>query len=136
MTYLAPALSLSNTFTQIGALVAFAALVGIARNLVRDHVKKLGRRGHTEDLTDTLGLSEPDSATGVDLHHDLLAAMRHLTDDQQQVLYHRFLQDRPVAETAVLMNRSEDAVKNLQRRALAAMHQAMVASGYAEGSDQ
>ena len=108
-------------------------LIGIARNLVRDHIKKLGRRGYTEELDESLGLSQPDAVGNVDLHNDLLAAMRGLTDDQREVLYHRFLRDRPVAETAVLMKRSEDAVKNLQRRALAAMHAAMVESGYAGG---
>jgi DNA-directed RNA polymerase specialized sigma24 family protein len=38
--------------------------------------------------------------------------------------------DRPVEETARLMERSEDAVKTLQRRALAAMHRALAGKGY------
>jgi DNA-directed RNA polymerase specialized sigma24 family protein len=46
------------------------------------------------------------------------------------VLSLRFLLDRSVAETAVLMGRSEDAVKNLQRRALAAMQRALTGAGY------
>lgn len=105
-------------------------LIGIARNLVRDHVKKIGRRGYSEELSETLGLAEPDAVAGVDLHNDLIAAMHGLTEDQQEVIAHRFLRDRSVAETAVLMNRSEDAVKNLQRRALVAMHHALIAAGY------
>ena len=51
--------------------------------------------------------------------------MRALTDDQQDVLTLRFLLDRSVQDTARIMNRSEDAVKNLQRRALAAMQRAL-----------
>ncbi|MEO6397801.1 MAG: sigma-70 family RNA polymerase sigma factor [Tepidiformaceae bacterium] len=105
-------------------------LIGIARNLVRDHLKKLGRRGYTAELDETFELSEPDAASGVDLHHDLVAAMRALTEDQHEVISHRFLLDRSVAETALLMNRSEDAVKNLQRRALAAMQRALAAVAY------
>lgn len=105
-------------------------LIGIARNVVRDHIKKLGRRGYTEELDETVELSEPDAADAVDLRNDLTSAMRELTEDQQEVIAHRFLRDRSVAETAVLMNRSEDAVKNLQRRALAAMQRALAGADY------
>lgn len=105
-------------------------LIGIARNVVRDHIKKLGRRGYTEELDETIELSEPDTADAIDLRNDLTSAMRELTEDQQEVIAHRFLRDRSVAETAVLMNRSEDAVKNLQRRALAAMQRALAGAEY------
>ena len=59
--------------------------------------------------------------------------MRDLTEDQHEVISHRFLLDRSVAETALLMNRSEDAVKNLQRRALAAMQRALASAHYPHG---
>ena len=108
-------------------------LIGIARNVVRDHLKKLGRRGYTAELDQTAELSQPDSSQAIDLHHDLVAAMRGLTQDQHEVISHRFLLDRSVAETAVLMSRSEDAVKNLQRRALAAMHRALASVDYPPG---
>ncbi|MEO6045541.1 MAG: sigma-70 family RNA polymerase sigma factor [Tepidiformaceae bacterium] len=108
-------------------------LIGIARNVVRDHVKKLGRSGYTAELDGTVEFSEPDAAASIDLHHDLAAAMRDLTEDQHEVISHRFLLDRSVAETALLMNRSEDAVKNLQRRALAAMQRALASAHYPHG---
>jgi RNA polymerase sigma-70 factor (ECF subfamily) len=107
-----------------------AWLIGIARNLARDHVKRRARRGPEVQLLDTMGPVAGDEAPAVDLRHDLAAAMRSLTEDQQTVLSLRFLLDRSVAETAEAMHRSEDAVKNLQRRALAAMHRALEASGY------
>ena len=110
-----------------------AWLMGIARNLVRDHIKKLRRRGFHEEITETMMPPELDRTDAVDMHHDLAAAMGDLTEDQQTVLSLRFLMDKSVAETAVLMDRSEDAVKNLQRRALAAMHRALARVGY-EGS--
>jgi RNA polymerase sigma-70 factor (ECF subfamily) len=108
-------------------------LIGIARNLVRDHIKKLGRRGVDDEFDDSLELSEPDQSEAIGLRRDLLAAMADLTGDQREVLEQRFLLDKSVAETAIAMNRSEDAVKNLQRRALAAMQQALVSAGYPSG---
>lgn len=110
-----------------------AWLIGIARNLVRDHVKKLSRRPPARELDDEAPVAQPDATSLVDLHQDLGAAMRQLTDDQQTVLSLRFLLDRSVSDTAVLMHRSEDAVKNLQRRALAAMQRALVQADYGEG---
>lgn len=108
-------------------------LIGIARNLVRDHIKKMGRRGIDNEFDDSLELSEPDQADAIGLRRDLLGAMRDLTADQKEVIELRFLLDRSLAETAVTMNRSEDAVKNLQRRALAAMQRALVGDGYPAG---
>src|SRR4029079_17639442 len=109
-------------------------LIGIARNLVRDHIKKMGRRGFAEEFDDSVEVAEPDPTEAIGLRRDLLQAMAHLTGDQREVLELRFLLDRSVLETAVLMNRSEDAVKNLQRRALAAMQRALVADGFTEGT--
>jgi RNA polymerase sigma-70 factor (ECF subfamily) len=110
-----------------------AWLVGIARNLVRDHVKRMARRGPETELVEAMAPAEPDATAAVGLRRDLAGAMRHLTEDQQTVLALRFLLDRSVEETARLMGRSEDAVKTLQRRALAAMHRAMAGSGYGPG---
>lgn len=49
----------------------------------------------------------------------VLAQVRHLEADQQHVVALRFVADLSVAETAAVLGRSEDAVKKLQRRALA-----------------
>lgn len=102
-----------------------AWLIGIARNLVRDHVKKAIRRGPSVELDETYAPAAPDEIGAADLRSDLIEAMQHLTEDQQTVLQLRFLLDRSVSETALAMDRSEDAVKNLQRRALAAMGRIM-----------
>ncbi len=109
-----------------------AWLIGIARNLVRDHVKKLVRRGPEEELVDAVAPSEDDVTGTIDLRQDLARAMEGLTEDQQTVLSLRFILDRSVEETSRLMGRSEDAVKNLQRRALAAMQRQLVGIGYRE----
>ncbi|HJP41526.1 MAG TPA: sigma-70 family RNA polymerase sigma factor [Dehalococcoidia bacterium] len=108
-----------------------AWLFGIARNLVRDHVRKLGRRGPSVELEEgSVSVSAPDSTANVDLQHDLSAALKGLTDDQQLVLSLRFIEDRSVADTALSMDRSADAVKNLQRRALAALQRQLADSEY------
>jgi RNA polymerase sigma-70 factor (ECF subfamily) len=107
-----------------------AWLIGIARNLVRDHIKKIGRRGPEEELVEAIAPSEPAATPTIDLRRDLTQAMAGLTEDQQTVLQLRFLLDKSVEDTAVLMDRSEDAVKNLQRRALAAMQRALAEGGY------
>ena len=107
-----------------------AWLMGIARNLLRDHIKKVGRRGVSEELDELNTPAQSDAADAIDLHEDLQRAMRALTEDQQEVITMRFLLDKSVAETAVVMDRSEDAVKNLQRRALAAMQRALASAGY------
>ncbi|MGH2609220.1 MAG: RNA polymerase sigma factor [Tepidiformaceae bacterium] len=107
-----------------------AWLLGIARNLVRDHARKLGRRGPSAELDEVRTPPEPDQSEHVDLQQDLRVAMQSLTADQQEVIALRFLLDKSVTETATLMDRSEDAVKNLQRRALAALHRSLTGSGY------
>ena len=108
-----------------------AWLFGIARNLVRDTVKKRVRRGPEEELVEAIAPTEPDASVTIDLRGDLTSAMAALTEDQRTVLSLRFLLDKSVEETARLMDRSEDAVKNLQRRALAAMQRAMAGTVYA-----
>ncbi|MFN8506835.1 MAG: sigma-70 family RNA polymerase sigma factor [Dehalococcoidia bacterium] len=110
-----------------------AWLIGIARNLARDHIKKLGRRGFEEELVEAVAPPDADGIAALELRQDLSRAMHALTEDQQTVLSLRFLLDKSVADTAKLMNRSEDAVKNLQRRALAAMQRALAGSAYAGG---
>jgi RNA polymerase sigma-70 factor (ECF subfamily) len=44
-----------------------------------------------------------------------------LTAEQRQVIVLRFLEDKSLAETAALMQRTEEAVKKLQSRGLAAL---------------
>ncbi len=105
-----------------------AWLLGIARNLARDAIKKRVRRGPTDDLqaAELAGaLALGDHADAIQLRSDLATALACLTEDQQEVIRLRFLLDRSVADTALLMGRSEDAIKNLQRRALAALQRAL-----------
>ena len=55
----------------------------------------------------------------------LYAAMERLPDEQKDVILMRFVEGMPLAETASVLHKSEDAVKGLQRRALIALRQAI-----------
>jgi RNA polymerase sigma-70 factor (ECF subfamily) len=51
----------------------------------------------------------------------VLKAWRQLTDDQQQVIALKFMQELSNEETAAVMGKPVSAVKMLQHRALAAL---------------
>ena len=97
-------------------------LYRIAHNRVVDHY----RRGPKQPL---LALEHDGAAEGsvsLDVswlcNRKVLAdAIGLLTPEQRFVIVLRLLQSRSVAETAQMMGRSEDAVKQLQRRGLASL---------------
>ena len=53
------------------------------------------------------------------------AGLALLTREQRQVIVLRFLESKSVSETAVAMNRNEEAVKKLQARGLASLRRGM-----------
>jgi RNA polymerase sigma-70 factor (ECF subfamily) len=98
-------------------------LYRIAHARTVDHWRRTGRRQETE-------LPEEIAATGVDPEvivgarierADLAAAVRRLTDDQQQVIILRFVEEMRLAQVAAVMNKTVGAVKALQHRALASL---------------
>lgn len=106
-----------------------AWLFRIARSKVVDHYRRQGRR-----RTQPLGAGESAALRGVDptvqIVHDeersqLLAALRRLSPDQQEVVALRFFADLPVAEVARVTERSLGAVRQLQLRALTTLRQRM-----------
>lgn len=106
-----------------------AWLFRIARSKLVDHYRKRGRRG-----ADSLSGSEPagsgdaDPAAAILRHEDrgqLLAAVRRLSPDQQEVVALRFFADLSVPEVAEVMERSLGAVRQLQLRALTTLRQRM-----------
>jgi len=123
--------SRAHTFDYRGVPIE-AWLLGIARNLVRDHQRRSIQRGLPVSVDDETLVERAGDGGDPDLREDIRIAMEALTEDQQMVVTLRFLLDRSIAETAVAMSRSEDAVKLLQRRALAALQRQLGAS-YREG---
>lgn len=103
-------------------------LYTIARNLVADRWRAMSKIA-------TLSLEEslPDGEASQPAHvvqqrltqERLVAALRHLTEDQQQVILLKFVENQSNAQVAALLGKSEGAIKSLQHRALAALRRAL-----------
>jgi RNA polymerase sigma-70 factor (ECF subfamily) len=110
-----------------------AWLFRIAHNLLVDHYRKeSGRLSVTLQETESQNASEADPASVVE--HKLTLerachALSTLDRLQREVLALRFLSSLSLREVALALGKSEDAVKALQRRGLAALR---LAFGQAE----
>lgn len=103
----------------------------IARNLVLDHFKSgrfrlemvgadPGTGGH-ENVVDP-----EDQALSRVSQRDLYKAISRLGNEQQEVLYWRFMQGYSVSETAAAMDKTDGAIKALQYRAVKALYKLVV----------
>ncbi|MEX2239046.1 MAG: RNA polymerase sigma factor [Dehalococcoidia bacterium] len=92
-----------------------AWLYGIARNVTADHIRKRARRPESQLFDYPAALDEMRAAG---IRTDFISALQNLTEEQQQVVILRFVQDLTVADTAHVVGKSEGAVKMLQLRAL------------------
>jgi len=104
-----------------------AWLYTIARNLRADYYR-LADSTQLLPLDETLVAAHDDPPQVVERHlaaDCLRRALRYLTDEQQEVIVHKFVVSRSNAEVAVLLDRDEGAVKSLQHRALAALRRAI-----------
>ena len=101
--------------------VPFSAwLYRIAHNKLIDYLRGQPKKQGVS-LDECVEVDDPASerALSQTLNQEELAdALDRLTDDQRQVISYRFLQDRSIADTARLMGKNEDAVKQLQVRAI------------------
>lgn len=111
-----------STFTWQGKDIA-AWFVTIARNLVVDNARSA--RFRLEVSIPNPGEVDPRVAGGPDAEvlrrlrdARLLAAVRALKPEQAECVVLRFLQGLSLAETALVLGRSEGAVKQLQIRAV------------------
>ncbi len=97
-----------------------AWLMTIARNLAMDHFKAGRTRLEmtTEDMTPHDDATEgPESAVLAGLTNEaLLTALAELPTEQRECLIMRFLQGMSIAETALALDRSDGAIKQLQLR--------------------
>jgi RNA polymerase sigma-70 factor, ECF subfamily len=104
-----------------------AWLLATASHVVTDHLRKAYRRPESE-LSETVPDGAPDPSHDyekLERERRLKNAMTTLTDEQQYVVTLRFNQGYSLEETAVLMNKNANAVKQLQFRALAALNRAL-----------
>lgn len=100
-----------------------------ARNMVIDHIRKSENRftfHHDEEVQMVDEGSSIHSKIEQRLNHELLAqALKHLTEDQTQVILLKFIEHRSNAEVAKLLGKSEGAIKSLQFRALATLRRVL-----------
>ena len=99
-------------------------LLGTASNLVYDHLRRKYRHPVEEleqhaDLPDGL---HPEAIVESDMSNQVVRqCVKELTEDQQKVLSLRFAQGMSVGETARIVQKSVNAVKVLQFRALSTL---------------
>ncbi|HET8944530.1 MAG TPA: sigma-70 family RNA polymerase sigma factor [Dehalococcoidia bacterium] len=99
----------------------------IARNRLIDLHRRRKRRGEV-DLSETLAgtLASPLSMAERALERgQLQVAMKHLTDEQRQVIVLKFIQGFDNRSIGRIMGRSEGAIKSLQHRALHALRRVL-----------
>jgi len=97
-----------------------AWLFQIARNLAADHFRRAGRH---EELHEAFAApdSTPELAERSLTHESLRQAIARLGDEQREVVVLRFVLALSIGEAAQMLQKSEDAIKGLQRRGLQAL---------------
>jgi len=103
-----------------------AFLYQIARNLVTDHYREKGRTqvvsAEYVPIVDPREDLEGKAMLRSDIN-TIRLALANLAEDYQNVIIWHYLDDLPIPEVAVLLNRSEQATRVLLSRALAALRQ-------------
>jgi RNA polymerase sigma-70 factor (ECF subfamily) len=95
----------------------------IARNRLIDLHRRRKRRGEV-DLSETLStaLANPQVLAERALERgQLQVALKHLTEEQRQVIVLKFIEGFDNRSVGKIMGRSEGAIKSLQHRALGAL---------------
>jgi RNA polymerase sigma-70 factor, ECF subfamily len=126
-----------QSYTNRG--VPFSAwLYRIAHNLVANWHRDNSRRHEVplEDRT-TLGVhrTHPEMELVQNQEKEvLLQVIRRLPEERQQLLILKFVEHLSNQEVAVIMNRSEGAIKSLYHRTLLALRDELAKDGYVEGA--
>ncbi|MFH1401738.1 MAG: RNA polymerase sigma factor [Parcubacteria group bacterium] len=98
-----------------------AFLYRIARNLVIDHYREKGRTqivsANDLPIIDINSKIEEKAALDSDINQ-IKVRLTGLSDDYQNVIIWHYLDDLPISEVALLLDRSEDATRVLLHRAL------------------
>jgi RNA polymerase sigma-70 factor, ECF subfamily len=115
-----------NTFREMDRPF-LAWLYTIAHNLVVDYKRKrvlLTWLPFNDDLENQAQNCIDIEADTLD-HHAIRKAIQSLPETQQQIIFLKFVEGCNNAEAAMLMNKTEGAVKSLQHRALGALRELM-----------
>ncbi len=127
--------ALDNISTYVQRGLPFSAwLYRIAHNLVANWHRDRSRRKLVP--LDNLEAAEP-KRHGPEAHAEdyerytaLLAAIRRLPEDRQQLMLLKFVERLPNAEIGQIMGRTEGAVKSLYHRTLVALRDDLTTRGF------
>jgi RNA polymerase sigma-70 factor, ECF subfamily len=108
-----------------------AWLFRIAHNLAMDHFRSSRRWQPEEEVPEPAGDAEP-SAEAAALQtigrESMLELIENLSHEQQQVLTLKFVFNLPNADVAMILGKSEGAIKSLQHRALVSLQKQITKS--------
>lgn len=96
----------------------------IARNAVIDHWRKKKEILAEENFFDKIPSDEPSplkTAEKREIEETTRRAIRQLTEEQQEVVILKFINEMSNQEISKLLNKSEEAIRQLQCRALKAL---------------
>jgi RNA polymerase sigma-70 factor, ECF subfamily len=106
-----------------------AWLFRIAHNLAMDHFRSSHRWQLEEEVPEPAGAEEPSAeveAMQTIGRESMLQLIEHSAEQQQQVLTLKFVFNFSNAEVAMILGKSEGAIKSLQHRALASLQKEIV----------
>jgi RNA polymerase sigma-70 factor (ECF subfamily) len=106
-----------------------AWLYRIAHNLAINALKRV-RHTVGDDLLETVGSPDDDPTATLDARleaEDLRQALSELTEEQQQVVLLRFVAGHSTGEVALALEKTENAVKQMQFRALRSLGRLLTA---------
>lgn len=105
-----------------------AWLFKIAHNLVVDHLRKMAKRRTIPlDTTETESEMNPVTAVEKSIELELVAkAMEQLTQGQREVLGLRFFSGLTSKEAGRILNKSDGAIREMQRAAIEKLRQLLV----------
>jgi RNA polymerase sigma-70 factor (ECF subfamily) len=99
-------------------------LIAVARNLVRDRWRSQQRQaggGYDPGVGEGRDEGPEAAVVAAEDRAELIAALAQLPFDYQQVLRLRLIEGQSAAEVAAVLERSPEAVRQLQHRALSAL---------------
>lgn len=112
-----------------------AWLYRIAHARLVDYYRQTGRRGIDDELDETIQIQPAHDGVDTTLLRKQMAQALHqaigqLIPSQQQVVLLRFIEEKSLEETALIMDKKANAIKALQHRALKTLGQILNKMGF------
>jgi RNA polymerase sigma-70 factor, ECF subfamily len=112
-----------------------AWLYRIAHARLVDYYRQSGRRGIEDELDEAMQIQSTHEGADANLLRKQMAQALHqaitqLIPSQQQVVLLRFIEEKSLEETALIMDKKANAIKALQHRALKTLAQILNQMGF------